>query len=174
NPFGKGKLYHSGDLARYTSDGQIEFLGRIDKQVKVNGYRIELDEIENAILAIRGISDCVVTVSHFDTHDILNAYYVGEQQMEQDLKQYLNDHLPKYMIPKTITYIDCIPLTTNDKVDTTRLPNPSPIQQSNKVYSEPSNEIEQTFVDVFGEVLKQNDVGVDDDFFELGGNSLEA
>ncbi|MQH18814.1 hypothetical protein EI065_26235, partial [Escherichia coli] len=68
NPFGKGKLYHSGDLARYTSDGQIEFLGRIDKQVKVNGYRIELDEIENAILAIRGISDCVVTVSHFDTH----------------------------------------------------------------------------------------------------------
>ncbi|HGO1471420.1 TPA: amino acid adenylation domain-containing protein [Staphylococcus aureus] len=174
NPFGKGKLYHSGDLARYTSDGQIEFLGRIDKQVKVNGYRIELDEIENAILAIRGISDCVVTVSHFDTHDILNAYYVGEQQMEQDLKQYLNDHLPKYMIPKTITHIDCMPLTTNDKVDTTRLPNPSPIQQSNKVYSEPSNEIEQTFVDVFGEVLKQNDVGVDDDFFELGGNSLEA
>ncbi len=73
NPFGKGKLYHSGDLARYTSDGQIEFLGRIDKQVKVNGYRIELDEIENVILAIRGISDCVVTVSHFDTHDILNA-----------------------------------------------------------------------------------------------------
>ncbi|WP_256075502.1 AMP-binding protein, partial [Staphylococcus aureus] len=67
NPFGKGKLYHSGDLARYTSDGQIEFLGRIDKQVKVNGYRIALDEIENAILAIRGISDCVVTVSHFDT-----------------------------------------------------------------------------------------------------------
>ncbi|HCY8310097.1 TPA: amino acid adenylation domain-containing protein [Staphylococcus aureus] len=174
NPFGKGKLYHSGDLARYTSDGQIEFLGRIDKQVKVNGYRIELDEIENAILAIRGISDCVVTVSHFDTHDILNAYYVGEQQVEQDLKQYLNDHLPKYMIPKTITHIDCMPLTTNDKVDTTRLPNPSPIQQSNKVYSEPSNEIEQTFVDVFGEVLKQNDVGVDDDFFELGGNSLEA
>ena len=94
--------------------------------------------------------------------------------MEQDLKQYLNNHLPKYMIPKTITHIDCMPLTTNDKVDTTRLPNPSPIQQSNKVYSEPSNEIEQTFVDVFGEVLKQNDVGVDDDFFELGGNSLEA
>ncbi len=78
------------------------------------------------------------------------------------------------MIPKTITHIDCMPLTTNDKVDTTRLPNPSPIQQSNKVYSEPSNEIEQTFVDVFGEVLKQNDVGVDYDFFELGGNSLEA
>ncbi len=63
-------MYHSGDLARYTSDGQIEFLGRIDKQVKVNGYRIQLDEIENAILAIRGISDCVVTVKSFYMHDI--------------------------------------------------------------------------------------------------------
>ncbi len=87
--------------------------------------------------------------------------------MEQDLKQYLNDQLPFHMIPKTITHIDCMPLTTNDKVEYTRLPNPSPIQQSNKVYSEPYNEIEQTFVDVFGEVLKQNDVGVDDDFFDL-------
>ncbi|UMT79457.1 thioester reductase domain-containing protein [Staphylococcus roterodami] len=174
NPFGKGKLYHSGDLARYTPDGQIEFLGRIDKQVKVNGYRIELDEIENTMLAIHGVSDCVVTVKHFDTHDILNAYYVGQPNIEQDVKHHLLEHLPKYMVPKTVTHINHMPLTANDKVDKSQLPEPSILQQNGKTDSEAANETEQTFINVFETVLKQNHIGVDDDFFELGGNSLEA
>ncbi|KMR79856.1 hypothetical protein FD52_15290, partial [Staphylococcus aureus] len=83
----------------------------------------------------------VITVIHFDTQDILNAYYVGEQQVEQDLKQYLNDQLPTYMIPKTITHIDCMPLTTNDKVETTRLPNLSRLKKRKKLFSAPLNEI---------------------------------
>lgn len=174
NPFGKGKLYHSGDLARYTPDGQIEFLGRIDKQVKVNGYRIELDEIENAMLAIYGVSDCVVTVKHFGTHDILNAYYVGQPHIEQHVKYHLLEHLPKYMVPKTVTHINHMPLTANDKVDKSQLPEPSVSQQNGKRESEAANEIEQAFINVFETVLKQNHIGVDDDFFELGGNSLEA
>lgn len=174
NPFGKGKLYHSGDLARYTPDGQIEFLGRIDKQVKVNGYRIELDEIENTMLAIHGVSDCVVTVKHFDTHDILNAYYVGQPNIEQDVKHHLLEHLPKYMVPKTVTHINHMPLTANDKVDKSQLPEPSILQQNGKTDSEAANETEQTFINVFETVLKQNHIGVDDDFFELGGNSLEV
>ena len=100
NPFGEGKLYRSGDLARYTHDGQIEFMGRIDNQVKVNGYRIELGEIENIINLVEGVSDSVVIVDQQGEHEVLHAYYVGDKDIKSDIVRQLNQYLPKYMIPK--------------------------------------------------------------------------
>ena len=121
NPFGTGKLYRSGDLARFTPDGNIEFLGRIDKQVKVNGYRIELEEIENVINALDGVDDSVVIIRQQGGHDLLHAYYVGNHDIASHLLKQLTQYLPKYMIPNTFTAIDEIPLTSNDKVDESKL-----------------------------------------------------
>lgn len=121
-------------------------------------------KLKNAMRAIHGVSDCVVTVNHFDTHDILNAYYVGQPHIEQHVKHHLLEHLPKYMVPKTVTHMNQMPLTANDKVDKSQLPEPSILQQNGKMDSEATNEIEQTFINVFETVLKQNHIGVDDDF----------
>ncbi|MCI2954787.1 amino acid adenylation domain-containing protein [Staphylococcus caprae] len=171
NPFGEGKLYRSGDLARYTHEGQIEFMGRIDKQVKVNGYRIELGEIENVINSVEDISDSVVIVDKQNDHEILHAYFVGSDQKESEVARQLNHYLPKYMIPKTLTAIDEIPLTRNDKVDESKLPRPR-IQRN--IFVQPRNNMEQTFVSIFAEVLEVPMIGIDDDFFEIGGTSLDA
>ena len=169
NPFGEGKLYRSGDLARYTHEGQIEFMGRIDKQVKVNGYRIELGEIENVINSVEDISDSVVIVDKQNDHEILHAYFVGSDQKEPEVARQLNHYLPKYMIPKTLTAIDEIPLTRNDKVDESKLPRPR-IQQN--TFVQPRNNMEQTFVSIFAEVLEVPMIGIDDDFSKLAERPL--
>lgn len=171
NPFGEGKLYRSGDLARYTHDGQIEFMGRIDNQVKVNGYRIELGEIENIINLVEGVSDSVVIVDQQGEHEVLHAYYVGDKDIKSDIVRQLNQYLPKYMIPKTVTAIDVIPLTRNDKVDESKLPRPQ-IQRNG--YVEPRNDMERQFASIFADVLELPTIGIDDDFFEIGGTSLDA
>ncbi len=171
NPFGKGRLYRSGDLARLTPDGQIEFLGRMDKQVKVHGYRIELGEIENVIDSVDTVSDSVVILANQGEREVLHAYYVGRQEDEHRIEQQLNQHLPKYMIPKTLTAIDEIPLTGNDKVDESKLPSPK-VQQNGLI--EPRNEIEREFAETIVDVLEIPSVSIDDDFFEIGGTSLDA
>lgn len=171
NPFGTGKLYRSGDLARFTPDGNIEFLGRIDKQVKVNGYRIELEEIENVINALDGVDDSVVIIRQQGGHDLLHAYYVGNHDIASHLLKQLTQYLPKYMIPNTFTAIDEIPLTSNDKVDESKLPNP---EMHHHQFEPPRNDTEQIFASIMAEILDISEIGIDDDFFKLGGSSLDT
>ena len=171
NPFGPGQLYRSGDLARLMPDGQIEFLGRIDKQVKVHGYRIELGEIENIINSVDIVTDSVVILAKQGEREVLHAYYVGSQEDENHISQHLNQYLPKYMIPKTLTAINEIPLTGNDKVDESKLPVPN--VHKNKFVA-PRNNIEREIAQIVSEVLDVSSMSIDDDFFEMGGTSLDA
>ena len=171
NPFGPGQLYRSGDLARLMPDGQIEFLGRIDKQVKVHGYRIELGEIENIINSVDTVTDSVVILAKQSEREVLHAYYVGSQEDENHISQHLNQYLPKYMIPKTLTAISEIPLTGNDKVDESKLPVPN--VHKNK-FAAPRNNIEREIAQIVSGVLDVSSMSIDDDFFEMGGTSLDA
>ncbi|MDU1550559.1 MAG: SDR family oxidoreductase, partial [Staphylococcus epidermidis] len=171
NPFGPGQLYRSGDLARLMPDGQIEFLGRIDKQVKVHGYRIELGEIENIINSVDTVTDSVVILAKQSEHEVLHAYYVGSQEDENHISQHLNQYLPKYMIPNTLTAISEIPLTGNDKVDESKLPVPN--VHKNKFVA-PRNNIEREIAQIVSGVLDVSSMSIDDDFFEMGGTSLDA
>ncbi|MED1269969.1 amino acid adenylation domain-containing protein [Bacillus mycoides] len=175
NPFGEGKLYRTGDLARWQPDGNIEYLGRIDEQVKVRGYRIELGEIESVLRKQSNIADAVVIVKEVGNDDILCAYLIAEKGQElsiPQIKEAVREEVTEYMIPAFMIQIDEFPLTINGKLDKTRLPEPDMLESLN--YVPPSNKTEQAIVDVFGEILGISPVGIEDSFFELGGHSLKA
>ncbi|MBG9480520.1 non-ribosomal peptide synthetase, partial [Lysinibacillus sphaericus] len=173
NPFGEGRLYRSGDLARWLPDGNIEYLGRIDEQVKVRGFRIELGEIESRIREIEGIQNSVVIAKADQNGDqALHAYYTGESISVSELREHLAGVLPEYMIPSYIMEIDSIPVTRNGKLDKKALPEIE--VKATREYTAPSNETEETICKIFGEILAVENVGVKDSFFELGGHSLRA
>ncbi|PED13455.1 hypothetical protein CON01_15525 [Bacillus thuringiensis] len=175
NPFGEGKLYRTGDLARWQPDGNIEYLGRIDEQVKVRGYRIELGEIESVLRKQSNIADAVVIVKEVGNDDILCAYLIAEKGQElsiPQIKEAVREEVTEYMIPAFMIQIDEFPITINGKLDKTRLPEPDMLESLN--YVPPSNKTEQAIVDVFGEILGISPVGIEDSFFELGGHSLKA
>jgi tyrocidine synthetase-3 len=176
-------IYLTGDLARWLSDGNIEFIGRIDHQVKVRGYRIELGEIENRLLNIGGMKKTVVLMIEEDNGDkYICAYFVSEKEYEiSELREYLSKELPDYMIPSYFVPIDEIPLTANGKIDRRALPKPeSKVSES---YMAPRNEIEKKMVELWSETLGRDQlhtsqlktsIGIDEDFFDLGGHSLKA
>lgn len=175
NPFGEGKLYRTGDLARWQPDGNIEYLGRIDEQVKVRGYRIELGEIESVLRKQSNITDAVVVVKEVGNDEILCAYLIGEKGQEliiPEIKEAIREEVTEYMIPAFMIQIDEFPLTINGKLDKARLPEPDMLESSK--YVPPSNKTEQAIVDVFEEILGVSPVGIEDSFFELGGHSLKA
>ncbi|PJN82852.1 non-ribosomal peptide synthetase [Bacillus velezensis] len=175
NPFGEGKLYRTGDLARWQPDGNIEYLGRIDEQVKVRGYRIELGEIESVLRKQSNITDAVVVVKEVGNDEILCAYLIAEKGQEliiPEIKEAIREEVTEYMIPAFMIQIDEFPLTINGKLDKTRLPEPDMLESSK--YVPPSNKTEQAIVDVFEEILGISPVGIEDSFFELGGHSLKA
>ncbi|MEC1916691.1 non-ribosomal peptide synthetase [Bacillus velezensis] len=175
NPFGEGKLYRTGDLARWQPDGNIEYLGRIDEQVKVRGYRIELGEIESVLRKQSNIADAVVIVKEVGNDDILCAYLIAEKGQElsiPQIKEAIREEVTEYMIPAFMIQIDEFPLTINGKLDKSRLPEPDMLESSK--YVPPSNKTEQAIVDVFEEILGISPVGIEDSFFELGGHSLKA
>ncbi len=169
------KLYKTGDEVRYLADGNLEFIGRLDNQVKLRGYRIELSEIEIALTQNNTIRDAVV-ICREDNPDnkYLAAYITSEDSQEinvKELKDYLHSKLPDYMVPTTITLIKKIPLTVNGKVDRQALP--MPIQQiSSQNFTVTNTEIEKNLVQIWSEVLGLNQIGVEDNFFDLGGTSL--
>ncbi|ATY29853.1 non-ribosomal peptide synthetase [Bacillus velezensis] len=175
NPFGEGKLYRTGDLARWQPDGNIEYLGRIDEQVKVRGYRIELGEIESVLRKQSNITDAVVVVKEVGNDEILCAYLIAEKDQEliiPEIKEAIREEVTEYMIPAFMIQIDEFPLTINGKLDKARLPEPDMLESSK--YVPPSNKTEQAIVDVFEEILGISPVGIEDSFFELGGHSLKA
>ncbi|MBZ5521196.1 MAG: non-ribosomal peptide synthase/polyketide synthase [Acidobacteriia bacterium] len=171
------RLYRTGDRARWQAKEQLEFLGRLDQQVKVRGYRIELGEIEAALLAHGGVEQAVVVVRGTGAEQQLVGYVVGKAGTEElkpgQLRSYLKEHLPEYMVPGVMMPLAELPLTANGKVDRKALPNPEVRMELDK-YIAPRNEVEETLCGIFAEVLKLERVGVEQNFFEAGGHSLLA
>jgi amino acid adenylation domain-containing protein len=179
NPYGTGgeRLYRTGDFARYLPDGNIEFLGRVDEQVKVRGFRIELGEIEAALNQHVGVRETVV-VARPDGHggNRLIAYVVesaAQAATAGELRRHLKNTLPEYMIPSAFVTLEALPMMPNGKVDRRRLPEADAARpELDEVYEAPRSELERTIASVWQEVLRVENVGVHDNFFNLGGHSL--
>ena len=177
NPFRPGeRLYRSGDLVRLLPDGQLEFLGRIDHQVKLRGYRIELGEIEARLNSHPAIKETVVVLRDDATSPYLAAYMIPEGEGTPDpsaLRQDLQKHLPDYMLPGAYVFLESFPLTPNGKVDRAALPPPEGgILQAE--YVAPRNPVEEVIAGIVSDILAIERVGARDNFFELGGHSLLA
>ncbi|SDY59268.1 non-ribosomal peptide synthetase [Thermoactinomyces sp. DSM 45892] len=174
HPFVPGeRMYRTGDLVRWLPNGEIEYLGRTDNQVKIRGYRIELGEIASQLLSHPAIKEAVViTRSDSNKQPYLCAYVVGNQNWE-DLKLYLSQSLPGYMIPSAFVAMEEIPLTVNGKIDVQSLPEPDQTSQSH-IYVAPTNETEARLAGIWQEVLGVVQIGIEDNFFDLGGHSLKA
>ncbi len=178
NPFLAGtRLYKTGDLARYRPDGNIEFIERIDGQVKLRGFRIELGEIEAQLRRHSGVKQAVVLIrSDFPGEQRLVAYFIPSQNHAttvSELRSFLKQNLPDYMIPTAFILLDNLPFLTNGKIDRQALPAPDtarPDLQADFVV--PRTLIEETLVGVWAEVLRVEKVGIHDNFFELGGDSI--
>jgi amino acid adenylation domain-containing protein len=167
------RLYRTGDRARWRADGAIEYLGRLDHQVKVRGFRIELGEVEAALRQARGVTDCAVVVREDETGDRrLVAYVVGEAEAEA-LRDRLRRSLPEYMVPSAFVALDALPLTPNGKLDRKALPAPE-LASAEERYEAPADETEQALAEIWAEMLRVDRVGRRDNFFELGGHSLSA
>ncbi|MFN6572456.1 amino acid adenylation domain-containing protein [Dendronalium sp. ChiSLP03b] len=182
-PFSKKpgtRLYKTGDLARYLPDGNLECVGRADFQVKIRGIRIELGEIESTILTHPGVREVVVVTRtiNISGEPSLVGYIVlkPEQTLtNKELRNYLRDKLPDYMIPVTFVMLEALPLTPNGKIDRAALPAPNAVRQESKdTYVAPRNELELQLTKIWEKVLGVQPIGVTDNFFELGGNSLIA
>nr|WP_303047190.1 non-ribosomal peptide synthetase [Bacillus pseudomycoides] len=175
NPFGNGTLYRTGDWVRWLPDGNIEYLGRMDEQVKLRGHRIELGEIEARILENPDIQNAVViTANSHEYGSYLCAYIVSEAEWsEQDLQTELKRKLPEYMIPTSIIRLKELPLTTNGKVDKRALPNPFVYRDLQADYELPVGR-EIKMAEIWKELLGIENVSRTDDFFKLGGHSLKA
>lgn len=174
NPFKKGeRLYKTGDLVKWLSDGNMVFLGRIDNMVKIRGFRIEPEEIANKILMYPNVKEAVVLAKEDNNQDkYLCAYYVSDAEIETEtLKNYLREILPYYMIPQYFVMMESMPLTNNGKIDKSLLPEP---QKSERNFKAPENEKEKILVQIWENVLGLNHISINDNFFEIGGNSLTA
>ncbi|UCH95077.1 MAG: amino acid adenylation domain-containing protein, partial [Candidatus Aminicenantes bacterium] len=171
----EGRLYKTGDLTRWLADGNIEFLGRIDFQVKIRGYRIELGEIENRLAAYDRVTDVVVVVREaVPGEKSLCAYIVAKTGFDMTrVHEFLSHCLPDYMIPSYFVQLEKIPLTANGKVDRKALPEPG-INASAREYVPPGNAVEKTLVQIWQEVLGIKQVGITDNFFQIGGDSIKA
>ncbi len=176
NPFGTGKVYRTGDLARYRLDGTIEYLGRTDFQVKIRGLRVELGEIEHALLQHEAIQQCVVTLWERRPGDsALVAYLVARpphDDLQRDLKVYLQKHLPAYMMPSCHVFLDRLPINPNGKLDRKALPVPTPNDTRRREQKLPESDLIKAIRRCWQSVLANADFGVEDNFFDVGGDSL--
>ena len=174
------RLYRSGDLVRWRQDGELEYVGRIDEQVKVRGYRIEIGEVEAVLRSHPSVSSCVVIAREEESGERRLVGYVvsaaGEPQAKiSELRRYLGEKLPEYMIPAVFIELDELPLTVNGKVDRRALPAPTgerllPEQE----FAAPRSRVEEYLAQIWSEVLGVDKVGIHDNFFALGGDSLKA
>ncbi len=181
NPFNdnpKAILYKSGDLARYLPNGELEYLGRIDQQVKIRGFRIELGEIEALLVQHPAVLESVVVVREDEPSDKrLVAYVIPKvEQSSQagELRRFLKEKLPEYMVPNAFVMLESLPLTLNGKVDRRALRPPDLDSELKDKYVAPRTPVEEILVQIWAQVLKVEQVGIHDNFFELGGHSLLA
>lgn len=179
HPFSVGyRLYRTGDLARYLHDGNIEYISRIDHQVKIRGFRIELGEIENILSAHPQVREAVVITRSDQTEEKQIVAYLTAQQEQptpETLRDFLRQKLPDYMVPTAFVILDVLPLTPSGKVNRRALPKPtvSNFCQHNEFVA-PRNDTERELAKIWSEILNIEPVGVKDNFFEIGGNSLSA
>lgn len=168
------KAYRSGDLARWNHHGKIEFMGRMDNQVKLRGLRVELDEIENVMNRYPGVKSSVVVVKEKEGNQFLCGYFVAGQQVEyQNLTCFMQKYLTPYMVPGVLMQLPELPLTNNGKVDKRALPEPE-YRQEAKNYTAPRTQLQRRLCEIFAMALGVERVGIEDDFFENGGTSLSA
>ncbi len=174
NPFNRNeKIYKSGDLGRWDADGNIEFRGRRDQQVKLRGYRIELKEIENVLLKIKPIKDAVVALNSNTNHQKLIAYYISDEDIQSDkIHQFVKEWLPDYMVPDHFVKLDSFPTTLNGKINFDELAKIQPANNG-KRFMPPTHDTEVKLVKLWSEILGVERIGVTNNFFELGGNSLQ-
>ncbi|MCP3781725.1 amino acid adenylation domain-containing protein, partial [Paenibacillus sp. MZ03-122A] len=181
DPFAGGeagyeRMYRTGDLARWMPDGNIEYLGRIDHQVKIRGYRIELGEVESQLLQVESVREAVVTARADETgQKQMVAYYVAGQELgASELRSELGRELPSYMVPSYFVQLEQMPLSPNGKIDRKALPAPEGSLQTGTDYAEPRTAQERALVAVWQSVLGLQTVGILDNFFDLGGDSIKA
>jgi amino acid adenylation domain-containing protein len=181
NPFRDqpgAKLYKTGDVVRYRADGHIEFLGRVDNQIKIRGFRVELEEIESALRNHAAVNDCVVVLREAHDHDQrLVAYIVSagpSPSATGELRNFLKARLPSYMVPAAFEMIDALPLMPNGKIDRRALPEPQARPETDENFAAPRTPIEELLAAVWREVLKLEQIGIHDNLFDLGGHSLLA
>ena len=176
DPFqASGRMYRTGDVARYLADGNIEYLGRNDDQVKIRGLRIELGEIKARLTQIAGVQEAAVLAREDVPGDKrLVAYYTGERVEIDVLRDHLLEHLPDYMVPVVFVHLDALPLSPNGKLDRKALPAPDLTALISREYEAPVGEVEIALARLWAELLNVERVGRHDHFFELGGHSLLA
>jgi tyrocidine synthetase-3 len=181
NPYKAGeRLYKSGDLARLSADGEMEYLGRIDHQVKIRGFRVEVGEIESRLMCHDSVKEAVVVAASDRSGDkYLCAYFVPHSPHSPHstiLREYLAKTLPQYMIPSYFVPLEKIPLTSNGKINRKALPGPEVKAGEPGTYTAPGNRVEATLVKVWADVLGTDSrhIGINDNFFDLGGHSLKA
>ncbi|WP_061872385.1 non-ribosomal peptide synthetase [Serratia marcescens] len=179
NPVGGGRMYRTGDLARYLPDGSLEYQGRCDQQIKLRGFRIEPGEIEVQLAASPWVREAVVQVCSTEHHPRLVAWIVPTADVDRSalqgqLRAYLSERLPEYMVPSAYVWLDALPLTANGKLDRRALPEPERAAVGIREYAAPQGETETTLARVWCELLEIGQIGRYDNFFELGGHSLLA
>ncbi|MBO9703699.1 MAG: AMP-binding protein, partial [Sporocytophaga sp.] len=181
NPFVKGgRMYRSGDIGRWLAEGRMEYLGRKDEQVKIRGYRIETGEIESVLQGHPGIAlSAVVAQSSGEGDKELVAYLVGKEQDNtldvSDIRAYLSAQLPSYQVPSHYMQLEALPLTANGKLDKAQLPSIDGLGTlRSHQYVAPRTQSEKQLAAIWEEILNREQIGVHDDFFDLGGHSLKA
>ncbi|WP_459209774.1 amino acid adenylation domain-containing protein [Aquimarina rhabdastrellae] len=176
NPFKADQIiYKTGDLACWLPSGDIQYQGRLDSQVKIKGYRIELEEIENVILEYTGINQCAVSTFQNKEETVIAAYIKNTENVEEEsVKGFLRLRLPHYMIPQHIITLNEFPQTANGKINYKELPFPNGKKAENKKYVAPRNEIEKKLLSIWSDFLDMDKISIDDNFFEIGGNSMKV
>ncbi|NMP07835.1 non-ribosomal peptide synthetase [Paenibacillus polymyxa] len=177
SPFRPGEYcYRTGDLVRWRADGILEYKGRMDEQVKIRGYRIELGEVETRLSTIAGVKESVVIVRQDDHgQKQLCAYFVTDSELSaSDLRNALSQDLPSYMVPSYFVRLSRLPLTLNGKVDRRALPAPEPNVDTGMDYVAPETDVQQALAAAWGAILGIQKVGIQDNFFHLGGDSIKA
>ena len=178
NPFGEGKIYKSGDIGRWTFDGKVQCLGRVDHQIKLRGLRVELGEIENKMSQIEGITSCVVNKAIVNNREVLCGYYVTNENIsENKVKEFLRKFLPQYMVPTYIIKLDEMPYTINRKIDRKALPLPElapSISKTSVIDISKIDSNEDKLLQIWKNILKVDNISIDDNFFDIGGDSISA
>ena len=177
NPLAEGEddklMYRTGDLVRWNDDGELEYLGRADNQIKLRGFRIEPGEIETVIGEFPGVTSVAVALKTVGASVVLCAYYKSTSEIQEErLRDFLARRLTEYMVPSVFIRLDAFPLTPGGKIDHKALP--APQAWASRVYVEPQTAEQSALVQVFSEILRVGQVGIDDGFFALGGDSIKA
>ena len=174
DPFNKNNImYKTGDLGKYTENGQIICLGRSDYQIKIRGQRVETEEIESLVLEYTSVKKAIVVKQIINNSEYISCYYTSESDIDvQKLKEFLFKKLPKYMVPSYFTKLDDFPYTPNGKIDRKNLPTPQ--EMTHKSNTPPRNNIDSNLIELLKSLLHVDDISIDDDFFNIGGDSLSA